>query len=291
MNRSKFSVPLVNGTFDQELPGAIPGYYQIVLSFVTRPSAGRLALFTRVGVDDDWIPVEDAQNIDLTSNRVAVAFGAIQALRFVLSGVVGGATLTAWVSASGAWPGVGFPEGSFTGLRALTVQNYAEANVKRGLQYNLRAAWPLGDEIPAAGVRKIWFKTTAKSVLVKLRELQFVAEELKLQLFRAPTGVTAGTDLSIHNYNGVSPVTTTVLAKKNVTTVTNGTEFDAGDPEYVMGSAVAPQRGVSTALQGRERVLPANTEFLVVITNTGTSPARVQYFLDWYEGASDLPVN
>jgi hypothetical protein len=38
------------------------------------------------------------------------------------------------------------------------------------------------------------------------------------------------------------------------------------------------------------RILPANTEFAVVITNTGAGNARVQYFLDFYEGEPDLPL-
>lgn len=182
------------------------------------------------------------------------------------------------------------PDGAFSGLRAIIAQGYAEANVKNGLQYNLRATWPLTDTIAAGTTRKIWFKTNAKPVIVKLREVQFIAEELVLRLFRGPTTVTLGTDLTIHGYNAVSQVATTVQAKKNVTTVSDGTEFDAADPEVFFGASNAPQRGVSTALQGRERILPANTEFIVSITNSGTGVARVQYFLDWYEGGTDLPI-
>lgn len=182
------------------------------------------------------------------------------------------------------------PDGAFSGLRAIITQPYTEANVKNGLQYNLRATWPLADTIAAGTTRKIWVKTNAKPVIVKLRELQFIAEELTLRLFRGPTTVTLGTDLTIHGYNAVSQVATTVQAKKNVTTVSDGTEFDAVNAEVFFGSANDPQRGVSTALQGRERILPANTEFIVSITNTGTGVARVQYFLDFYEGGTDLPI-
>ncbi|MNX97911.1 hypothetical protein D3C86_1302940 [compost metagenome] len=115
---------------------------------------------------------------------------------------------------------------------------------------------------------------------------------MKIELFIGPTGVTGGTDLIVHNYNGVSPVATTVAAKKNVTTTTNGTQFDHGDPEHFFGGANDPQRqNVDSIPLGRERVLPANSEFLVVITNTGTGNARAQYFLDFYEGTTDLPLS
>ncbi|MGH9930726.1 MAG: hypothetical protein ACREA9_16070 [Pyrinomonadaceae bacterium] len=175
------------------------------------------------------------------------------------------------------------------GLRAITVQPYTEANVKRGLQYNVRAAWPLSDVIAAGTSRKLWFRTNAKPVIVKLREFQYTAEEMRIELFIGPTGVSGGTDLVIHNYNGVNPVAPTAVAKKNVTITNNGTIFDNGDSEYFFGSANDPQRQAASIPAGRERILPANTEFAVVITNTGTGNARAQYFLDYFEGAPDTP--
>ena len=185
----------------------------------------------------------------------------------------------------------GIPAGAFTGLRAITTQPYTEANVKNGVQYNIRAVWPLTDLIASGSARKIWFKTNAKPVLVKLRQFQYLAEEMRIELFANPTGVSGGTDLVVHNYNGVNPVATTVQAKKNVTITGNGTPFDNGDAEYFFGGANDPQRqNVDSIPLGRERVLPANTEFAVVITNTGTGNARAQYFLDFYEGATDLPL-
>ena len=182
------------------------------------------------------------------------------------------------------------PPDLYRGFRAITTQPYTEANVKNGVQYSLRAAWPLLDTIATGASRLIWFKTGAKPVLVKLRDLQYLAEELSIQLYTGPTEVTGGTVLGISNYNGVAPVATTVQAKKNVTVTARGTEFGGSDPEYLFGAAGNPQRAPASIPQGRERVLPANTEFIVAITNTGTSAARVQYYLDWYEGATDLPI-
>lgn len=185
----------------------------------------------------------------------------------------------------------GIPSGAFSGTRALTVQFYPEANVKNGLQYNLRAVWPIADSIASGTSRKVWFKTTTKPVIIKIRDFQYVAEELKIELFQGPTGVSGGTVLGIHNYNGVNPVATTVQAKKNVTITSNGTQFDHDDPEYFFGSANDPQRQSATAFPlGRERILPANTEFAVVISNTGTGVGRVQYYLDFFEGGTDLPL-
>lgn len=184
----------------------------------------------------------------------------------------------------------GMPSGLFEGLRAITVQPYTEANVKNGLQFYIRAVWPKGGEIPAGATRKIWFNTGPSPIIVKARVFEFDAEELRIDLFSGPTGVTDGTTITPRNYNRVSGFAAVSQAKKNVTTVSDGTPFDPDDPEYFFGASNSPQRTPGSILQGRERILPANTEFIVAITNTGASIARCQYFLDYYQGGTDLPL-
>jgi hypothetical protein len=267
------------------VPGGISGSAQLLIQFETAPTAGTVTVERRAPGVAAWSPLAKGTAKSITSGALSLRIdGVVGSLRVTFTGLTGGAAPILWVDTNPT------PQGLFNGLAAVTTQPYTEANVKNGVQFNLRAVWPLGDVIAPAGIKKIWFKTAAKQVIVKLREVQYVAEELKLELFKTPTGVTLGTDLAVHNYNGVSPVATTVLAKKNVTTTTNGTAFDNADPEYFFGSANAPQRAAASIPQGRERILPANSEFLIVITNTGTGDARVQYFLDWYEGDSDIPL-
>jgi hypothetical protein len=267
------------------VPGGISGSAQLLIQFETAPTAGTVTVERRAPGVAAWSPLVKGTAKSITSGALSLRVdGVVGSLRVTFTGLTGGAAPILWVDTNPT------PQGLFNGLAAVTTQPYTEANVKNGVQFNVRAVWPLGDVIAPAGIKKIWFKTGAKQVIVKLREVQYVAEELKLELFKTPTGVTLGTDLTVHNYNGVSPVATTVLAKKNVTTTTNGTAFDNGDPEYFFGSANAPQRAAASIPQGRERILPANSEFLIVITNTGTGDARVQYFLDWYEGDSDIPL-
>lgn len=182
------------------------------------------------------------------------------------------------------------PDGAYAGLRAITVQPYTEANVKNGTQFYMRAAWPTADPIAAGTTRKILFQTGAKKVVIKLRDLFYISEEATINLYQAPV-VTAGTGtvIPVRNYNRVNPVATTVTARVNVTTTSDGTLFDG--PEYVFGSSNAPQRSPNSIPSGRERILPANTAFLVTITAAaGIGTSRLQYFLDWYEGDTDLPL-
>lgn len=267
------------------LAGSPGPFHNIILSFDTAPTGGTALIEYRNLADPTWKPVSHASGVTITSGFFQVRLdGSVAALRITFSGLVGGSGARVWDDTSSV------PSGLYAGLSAITTQPYTEANVKNGLQFNIRATWPLGDLIANGTTRKIWFKTTTKPVIIKLRELQYVGEELTLRLFSGPTGVTLGTDLTVHNYNTVNPVASTCLAKKNVTTVSDGTEFDAGNAEVFFGSANAPQRSAAIALQGRERILPANSEFIVSITNTGTDNARVQYFLDFYEGGTDLPL-
>lgn len=215
--------------------------------------------------------------------------GYIERIRLNLTGVTGYADYRAEVIRM-AEPIPMIPDGAFTGLRGMITQPYTESNVKAGRQFYLRAAWPKGGEIAAGATAKIWFSTGASPVIVKSRVIEFDAEELKVEIFAGPTGVTGGTVITPRNYNRVNPVAAVSQCKKNVSTTSDGTAFDPDDPEYLFGSSNSPQRTPGAILQGRERILPANAEFIVAITNTGTSIARVQYFLDWYQGGTDIPL-
>lgn len=273
------------------LAGSPGPFHNIVLSFNTPPSAGSVLIEYRNLADPTWQPVSHANGVVITSGFFQVRLdGSVAALRITFSGLSGGSGARVWDDVSA------LPNGLFGGEAALITQPYTEANVKNGVQYYLRAAWPASDPIAVGqeNARKIWFKTGILPVIVKLRDLTYIAEELSLQLYKGPAGVTGGDDLVIRNYNGITPVAAVgVAAKKNVTTTSNGVEFDGGDPEYFFGSSSAANRAQSSIPAGRERILPLNSEFLVVITNSsagGGAAARAQYFLDFYVGQPDLPL-
>lgn len=181
------------------------------------------------------------------------------------------------------------PEGLYTGLRAITTQGYPEANVKNGLQFYIRASWPLADAIPNGQTRNLYFKTSTKKMLAKVRIVHYIAEEIELNILSGATVTPAtGTPMVVGNYNNVAPMATTVTVRKDVT-FTGGVSLDS-EPEYYFGSSNNPQRSGNSIPEGRERVLPLDTEFIVTIKNTGSGNARVAYFLDWYEGEPDLPL-
>lgn len=286
MNRTSFTVPLANGVFDQPLPGALPGYHQLVLSFVTRPTAGRLALFSKTGPDDDWLPVADSQNVDLTSTRVLIAFGAIQAYRFVISGLVGGSGMNVWLSSGLEWPGPGMPEGVFSGDRAMTTQDYISANVKNGLQYEVSALTP---SLAAGANSDTVFVTGAHPVLIKSRIVKFNGLSLATRVYRGPT-FTGGTVTPYFNLNDRNPITGGVVIRTGATVTAPGVEF--GAPTFDIGTDGQGNSSYGTfSVSGIERLLAPNTTYLLRITNDSAAPQRVSAYLTWYEGPTDLPLN
>lgn len=281
-----YQIPLQNGEHIVDDFGQFDGFHQLVFAYGTKPTAGTMSVFAKT-TSSDWMPVNEAMNLSMTGDTVLVSVGNIDAYKFVISGLVGGTDLEVHVNDLAVWPGPGLPPGLFEGLRAITTQPYTEANVKNGLQFYLRASWPLLDPIAPGTTRKLWFKTGSKPVIIKLRDFQYLAEEMSITLTANPTGVSGGTALTISNYNGINPVATTAQAKKGVTTISDGSPL--GATEYFFGNNAAPQRTAAAIPQGRERILPPDTEFIVAITNGGTGNARAEYFLDWYEGDPDLP--
>lgn len=176
------------------------------------------------------------------------------------------------------------------GSKAYTVQPYTELNIKRGLQFYARVAYPLGGTIAAGATQKLYFETGDKTVLVKDRMFHYIGEEFEIGIYGSPTGVTGGTAIPISNWNLKSPQATTIVsALKGVTTTTDGTA--AQEPEYFFGAAAEGQRAPDSIPEGYERVIPPNSSFLVTITNNGSSPARCEYTLTWYEGdiSTEIP--
>lgn len=267
------------------LPGGMTVAQQIVLAFQSNPAAGTAKVEVMEAGSSRWIALTKAAALPLASSpHVIRSSGWISRVRVTLTGASGGSGGMLWAQELQS------PAGLYEGAAAITTQPYSEANVKNGQQFYLRAAWPKGGEIPAGQTRKVWISTGASPIIVKLRLIEFDAEELRVDLFEGPTGVTGGTVITPRNYNRINPAATDLQAKKNVTTTTDGTAFDPDDPEFLFGASNSPQRTPGSIPQGRERILKPNTQYIAAITNTGASIARVQYFLDYYQGQPDLPL-
>ncbi|MNK82080.1 hypothetical protein D3C87_1018430 [compost metagenome] len=168
----------------------------------------------------------------------------------------------------------------------MTTQNYTEANVKNGVQYEASA---LVTALAALASIDTVFITGAKPVIIKARQLAFDGHGLTARVYRGPT-YTGGAAIPIYNLNEVNPVATTVQALSGATVTGTGVEF--GAPTFAIGSDLQGQSLQGAySVAGQERLLAPNTTYLLRVTSTDpTDPQRVSTYLTWYEGRPDLPL-
>lgn len=182
-----------------------------------------------------------------------------------------------------------FPDGAFTGTRALTVQFYTEANVKNGSQfesstYNAAlAGLAVSDYIVSVG---------AKPVLLKGRAISVTGLGLKLEFYKNPT-FTGGVQIPIFNLNSRNPIATTVQIIAAPAVSVAGTKI--GCDKYALGSN--PQGGSAVTSStlfneavGLETLLAPNSTYLFRATSLDTDPQTVFSYNTWYEGQLDLPI-
>jgi hypothetical protein len=285
MSLSFLSVPLANGATVIPLTSGI-GQLEITLNATSAPSAGTLKV-EGLNWSGNYDVIEGGSAIALTSlasGPIALSdYGHFQALRLTLAGVTGGTGPL--YGAAVAYP-VGLPDFVASGGRALNVQSYTESNTKLGTQYYLQT-----DQAALAGgaTYNIVFTVGAKIVLVKARSLYTNGVNMSLQLFKAPTGVSGGTALTVQNYNDINPVATTMSVLGGATVTGSGTSW--GDAEHIYNASAngnGQRSGTGLAPSG-DRILLPGKKYLVQIINNDTNAAPFDYFLTWFEGTPDLP--
>ena len=178
------------------------------------------------------------------------------------------------------------PIQAFLGLRALNVQSYTESNVKLGLQYEYSAhSAALGGN----AVSNLILITGSKPVIIKDRQIGCTGAGVTARVYKDPTytGGTAGTIFNLRQDGLAVPTTCQLKVAPTVTAV--GTEIAA--PTYVVGSGNGPLSNAGTfSSRGLERILPANTTFLLQITNRDSGSIQLGTYVTWYEGTPDLPT-
>lgn len=288
----QFQIPLVNGTTDVPIELAShqeATFHTIKWKFTADPSAGTYSVLAKL-TDGSYQQVEmRSDEKKLVSGNTLTFSGNIQGLRFILDGVTGGSGAVVSLWSYDQYPENGFPKGVFTGLRALTIQNYTEANVKNGVQYESSTYNP---SVAANAVSYFVILTGSKGALIKGRTITVNGLGLKLETFVNPT-YTGGTPIPIYNLNHKNPVPPTVTVLGNPTVTADGTKIACD--KYILGTN--PQGGVSvvsatlfTEAQGLETVLAPNSIYLFKSTSLETADTQAVFsYNTWYEGGIDLP--
>ena len=275
---------LVNTPQIFPVPGGISGSAQLFIQFGTAPSAGTVTVERRTPGQQSWTPLAKGTAKSITSGALSLRVdGSVGSLRVTFTGLTGGADAVLWVDTNPT------PQGLFNGLAAATQQGYVEANVKNGVQFYIQHSIPT---LAAGGTHNIVFSTGAKPVLIKAREMYALGQLVSLQVFKQPTFTAGtGTPVTVQNFNDVSPVASTVAVRSGATVTANGTPW--GDPQRIFGASITGQRTGSGLAPGGDRVLKANSVYLIQIKNLdagGGAAAEADYFLSWYEGDTDIPL-
>lgn len=181
------------------------------------------------------------------------------------------------------------PDGLYSGTRAITTQNYTEANVKNGRQFEASTYTAAFPGLASSGYVVV---TGPDTVVLKGRTISVSGLGLKLEMFLAPT-YTGGTPISIFTLNHRNSFGTNVQIIAAPTVTADGVKVACD--KYVFGSDLQGGTSVSSATlfteaSGLEMVLPANSVFYFKSTSLDTDPQRVFSYNTWYEGDTDLPL-
>lgn len=284
-----FSPTLANGQQVFVITGGMQGLSQITYACTSYPSAGTITLEYQVAGSSAWVLATGTTGETSTQPATAQAnwelFGATSQLRITFASLSGGSGCL--LAATAVQPR-GHPYGVYQGLRAITVQEYTEANVKRGTQFELSV---FQATVAAAANVDFLFTTGALPVVIKSRSISTTATQAEFHVYKSPTA-TNGASIPVYNLN-TNPaiaVASTVSIHAAATVSAVGTETAA--PTYIVGSTGQGQTIYGTyAASGIERLLVPNTTFLARFTNTGTASCAASVLVSWYEGQTDLPLS
>lgn len=177
-----------------------------------------------------------------------------------------------------------FPLGAFEGFRALTTQNYIEANIKLGFQHE----WSnIVLSLAGEANNDTIFITGALPTILKSNRIGYTGTGVTGYVYETPT-YTGGTSSPIQNPNSINPVATLNQILTGATVSATGTLIFA--PEYSLGSTSQQSKGSPSRQLGQEKVLKPNTTYLLRITSLDAQIQGITSALSWYEGPVDLPL-
>lgn len=165
------------------------------------------------------------------------------------------------------------------GVFAITVSNFVELNVKRGLQFEVREK----STGVAIATSEYWlFRTGPDPVILKRRVVVTNSNEIDFIVYPNPTITDDGVAQPIRNYNEVTPGIAAVTFYKGPTFSAKGTQNAI---DYIPGAPnVGGRSSGAFSQQGFERILKANNDYLIEIKNAGDNTLTYLIELSWYEG-------
>jgi hypothetical protein len=176
------------------------------------------------------------------------------------------------------------PDGLYSGLRAITMQSYTEANSKNGVEHE---GSTLLLAVGGGASNDTIFLTGSLPVSLKGRVIGFTGDGVTAEIFTGPA-YTGGSPVPYQNASDINPVTGLSQIIVGATVSDDGTLAFA--PEHLIGNTSVQGKGSTGAVVGREKLLKPNTAYLFRITSLDAAAQDVSSLLTWYEGELDLPL-
>lgn len=173
------------------------------------------------------------------------------------------------------------PPEAFGGDRAITVQTYLDVNIKLGAQFEGSTLLTL----EGGGINYTVFITGSLPVILKGRYLTYSGAGIGGDIYKAPT-YSGGVVTPYQNGNDINPKAGLSSILVGATVQQLGTLKFA--PTYSFRGD-SPQSKGGEGVLGGEKILAANTTYLLVLTSLDTLQQKASSFLSWFEGYPDLP--
>lgn len=170
------------------------------------------------------------------------------------------------------------------GSKAFIVQDYVEANVKNGVQFE---GSTLLSAVAGGASNNTVFVTDSLPVILKGRKIAYSGEGVSAFIYEAPT-YGGGSEVEYQNANAINPVVG--LSK----IIVGSTVTDDGDlifaPVHSLGNQSRQGKGAVVSSIESEHVLKPNTAYLLRLTSLDSQTQDIASHLSWFEGIPDMPV-
>lgn len=253
------------------------------IEFASEPSSGQLVLEYRSDDNGDW-QFFRAGRISYPEQQEIEAYVKNHLIRQVriTNNTPEDATVQVVFSSQTAG---GLDERAYGGNVALNMQSFVESNIKNGSQWEVQFG---SDTVSAGESICIIFTTGSERALIKSVIPTFLGGSATGAWYRAPT-YTGATSETFYNPNDDTQ------ANKEITLETGITGQGLAVSDY--GTQTSPlfefigdqasslnQRTPTTEVRGFERVLRANSVYLLRLQNTTDAAIKMRLYVTWYEG-------
>ena len=170
------------------------------------------------------------------------------------------------------------------GSKAFIVQDYVEANVKNGVQFE---GSTLLTGVAGGADNDTIFLTGDLPVILKGRKIAYSGEGVSAFIYEAPA-YTGGAEAEYQNANAINPVAGLSKIIVGSTITADGDLVFA--PVHSLGNQSNQGKGAVVSAIESEHILQPNTAYLLRLSSLDAQAQNIASHLSWFEGIPDMPA-